>query len=43
VAEILAIADGCVVGTHFKAGGDTWAPVDRDRVHHFMDAVARLR
>jgi membrane complex biogenesis BtpA family protein len=43
VADILSIADGCVVGTHFKQRGDTWAPVDRDRVRRFMDAVAKLR
>jgi membrane complex biogenesis BtpA family protein len=43
VADILSIADGCVVGTHFKQGGDTWAPVDRDRVRRFMDAVGTLR
>lgn len=43
VAEILAIADGCVVGTHFKQGGNTWAAVDRDRVRRFMDLVATLR
>jgi len=43
VADILSIADGCVVGTHFKQGGDTWAPVDPARVRRFMDAVAKLR
>jgi hypothetical protein len=43
VAEIFGIADGCVVGTHFKQGGDTWAPVDGERVKRFMDAVGRLR
>ena len=43
VADILSIADGCVVGTHFKQGGDTWAPVDPARVRRFMDAVGKLR
>ena len=43
VADILAIADGAVVGTHFKRGGDTWNPVDRDRVARFMEAVDRVR
>lgn len=43
VAEILRHADGCVVGTHFKRGGDTWAPVDPDRAARFMDLVRRLR
>jgi hypothetical protein len=43
VAEILRHADGCVVGTHFKRGGDTWAPVDPDRAARFMDHVRALR
>jgi hypothetical protein len=43
VAEILAVADGCVVGTHFKVGGDTWQPVDGERVARFMARVRELR
>jgi membrane complex biogenesis BtpA family protein len=43
VKDILAIADGCVVGTHFKRDGVTWNPVDGARVRRFMDTVARLR
>jgi uncharacterized protein len=43
VASILEIADGCVIGTHFKVDGDTWKPVDGDRVQRFMDRVAKLR
>ena len=43
VADILAIADGAVVGTHFKRDGDTWNPVDPERVGRFMEAVERLR
>jgi hypothetical protein len=43
VAAILEIADGCVVGTHFKQGGDTWNPVDGDRVRRFMERVAQVR
>ena len=43
VEAILNVADGCVVGTHFKLGGDTWAAVDRDRVARFMDFVRRMR
>ncbi len=43
VADILAIADGAVVGTHFKRDGDTWNPVDSDRVRRFMDAVDGTR
>ena len=43
VEDTLAIADGCIVGTHFKVDGDTWNPVDKDRVRRFMDKVATLR
>ena len=43
VTDILAVADGAVVGTHFKRGGDTWNPVDGDRVKRFMEAVDRVR
>jgi uncharacterized protein len=43
VADIFAIADGCVIGTHFKVDGNTWNPVDGARVKRFMDKVATLR
>lgn len=43
VRDILGVADGCVVGTHFKLDGNTWNPVDGDRVRRFMDAVRKLR
>jgi len=43
VADVLAIADGCIVGTHFKRDGITWNAVDRDRVARFMDRVGTIR
>jgi predicted TIM-barrel enzyme len=43
VEAILAVADGCVVGTHFKRDGHTWNPVDPDRVARFMRRVADCR
>jgi hypothetical protein len=43
VAAILEVADGCVIGTHFKVDGRTWNPVDCARVRRFMDRVAELR
>jgi membrane complex biogenesis BtpA family protein len=43
VAEVLSVADGCVVGTHFKVAGHTWNAVDPARVRAFMDKVATLR
>lgn len=43
VEAILKVADGCIVGTHFKQDGDTWKPVERDRVRRFMDRAVALR
>lgn len=43
VEAILGIADGVVIGTHFKRDGITWNPVDGARVKRFMDRVRRLR
>jgi membrane complex biogenesis BtpA family protein len=42
VRDIFAIADGCVIGTHFKVDGDTWKAVDGERVKRFMDVVHGL-
>jgi membrane complex biogenesis BtpA family protein len=43
VAEILAMASGVVIGTHFKRDGHTWNEVDAGRVKRFMDVVSGLR
>ena len=43
ITDILSVADGCIVGTHFKVDGDTWNPVDPARVARFMEAVASVR
>jgi uncharacterized protein len=43
VADILGVADGCVVGTHFKVDGHTWNAVDTTRVKRFMELVGTLR
>ncbi|MBB4285906.1 BtpA/SgcQ family protein [Roseospira goensis] len=43
VGDILSLASGVVIGTHFKVDGDTWKPVDGDRVSRFMDVVNGLR
>lgn len=43
VADVLRIADGCVVGTHFKVDGDTWSKVDKARVGRFMAKVGKIR
>jgi membrane complex biogenesis BtpA family protein len=43
VADVLKIADGCVIGTHFKVDGNTWNNVDKARVKRFMDKVRKIR
>jgi len=43
VADVLKIADGAVVGTHFKKDGITWNAVDKERVARFMEKVVKLR
>ncbi|MDH3263649.1 MAG: BtpA/SgcQ family protein [Paracoccaceae bacterium] len=43
VAEVLSVADGCVVGSALKQGGDTWKPVDPDRAKDFMARVRAAR
>ncbi len=36
VADVLRIADGCIVGSSLKVDGDTWNPVDPDRARDFV-------
>jgi membrane complex biogenesis BtpA family protein len=43
VADVLRVADGCIVGSALKIGGDTWAAVDADRAKDFMDKVRAAR
>lgn len=43
VSDVLKLASGVVIGTHFKVDGNTWNPVDGERVKRFMDKVAQLR
>lgn len=43
VGDILGIAEGAVIGTHFKVDGDTWKAVDKARVSRFMDKVRKIR
>ena len=43
VKDVLAIADGIIIGTHFKVDGITWNKVDGARVKRFMDLVETLR
>jgi len=43
VADVLKIADGCIVGSSLKVDGDTWKPVDADRAAEFMRLVRAAR
>ncbi len=36
IADIMAVADGCVVGSALKVDGHTWNPIDPDRARDFM-------
>jgi uncharacterized protein len=40
VAEMLRVADGCIVGTSLKREGDTWNAVDPERVERLVAAAA---
>lgn len=43
VADVLRIADGCIVGSSLKVDGNTWNAVDRDRAAEFMRLVRAAR
>ncbi|NND17700.1 MAG: BtpA/SgcQ family protein [Silicimonas sp.] len=43
VADVLKIADGCIVGSSLKYDGDTWNAVDPDRAKDFMDRARAAR
>jgi uncharacterized protein len=43
VAEVLAVADGCIVGSSLKVDGNTWNPVDPERAADFMRRAKAAR
>lgn len=43
IADVLAVADGCIVGSSLKVDGDTWKPVDAARAADFMDKARAER
>jgi membrane complex biogenesis BtpA family protein len=43
VEETLKVADGVVIGTSLKVDGNTWNPVDPERVRQFMHKVRDVR
>ncbi|MEM1351313.1 MAG: BtpA/SgcQ family protein [Pseudomonadota bacterium] len=36
VADVLRVADGCIVGSALKVDGDTWKAIDPDRARDFI-------
>ena len=43
IADILKIADGCIVGSALKVDGDTWNVIDPDRAIDFMAKARAAR
>jgi uncharacterized protein len=43
VRDVLAVADGCIVGSALKVDGDTWKPVDQERAKEFMRLARAAR
>lgn len=43
VADVLAVADGCIVGSALKVDGHTWNAVDPERARDFMARVRAAR
>jgi len=43
VAEIMSIADGCIVGSSLKVDGHTWNAIDPERARSFMALAAEAR
>lgn len=43
VADVLSIADGCIVGSSLKYDGDTWNAVDPERAAAFMAQAKAAR
>jgi uncharacterized protein len=43
VADVLRVADGCIVGSSLKVDGDTWNPVDPERAAEFMRLARQAR
>jgi uncharacterized protein len=43
LAEIIAVADGVIVGTSLKVDGNTWGPVDPARAGRLMETARAIR
>jgi membrane complex biogenesis BtpA family protein len=43
IADVLRVADGCIVGTALKVDGNTWNAVDPERAKEFMRLARAAR
>lgn len=43
VADVLSIADGCIVGSSLKIDGDTWNAIDPERARDFLARAKEAR
>lgn len=43
VADVLSVADGCIVGSSLKTDGNTWNAIDPGRAKDFMNRVRAVR
>jgi uncharacterized protein len=43
IADVLRVADGCIVGSALKVDGHTWNAIDPDRAQDFMARVRQIR
>ena len=43
IGDVMRVADGCIVGSSLKEGGDTWAKVDPARAADFMQRARAAR
>jgi predicted TIM-barrel enzyme len=43
IADVLAVADGCVIGSALKIDGDTWKAIDPNRAQDLMDRARAAR
>ena len=43
IGDVMAVADGCVVGSALKVDGDTWNPIDPERALDFMTRAKAAR
>lgn len=43
IADVLGVADGCIVGSALKIDGNTWNAVDPERAADFMERARKAR